>query len=102
MILLKDFIKVANVIEKYLCRVYVYEYDENFEDYFPKLVKFDGYTEIQDMRALDNFMDYEVVQFNQELHWGELDCQELYLKKVEDENDNRWAINWKVKKIRPK
>ena len=80
---LREFVNVANILEPYLCEVFVDEYDERFDDYFPKQVKFNGCDYIQKKTDLVPYMDYEVVNLNQKLPYGELDCQELYLKKVE-------------------
>lgn len=78
MVTLRDFIKIApDLIEPWCCRV-VIEYNDEYygRDQKVLLNKFDKTSE------LDPYLDYEIIDFDQNFDYGELDEQFVVLREV--------------------
>lgn len=91
-ITLRDFLAITNTtfILPYACKVYVDEYDKNFEEYFPKQQYFDVDTDNKylkqfpkNIEQLEPYMDYEIYKFRQDTSYGEIDYQTIYLRHKE-------------------
>lgn len=70
----------SNFIETYIACLYVYEWDELFEEWFPKMVA----ENIKTMEELEPYMDYEIVAFRQGLNYGQVDKQDIYVREIEE------------------
>ena len=86
---LKDFLALNIIQIPYMWKVYVHVWDDEWEDFFTNVVEFeDGSQYLNKEEYLNQFInDYKVVGFEQLVSFGELDGQEVYLVKKDDE---RW------------
>ena len=64
-------------IETYLCEIYVDEYDEDFEEYFPKK----EVDCVKNLNQLNPYMNYEIYGFDQKVEWGEIVLQTIWLRE---------------------
>lgn len=67
-------------LEPYSANLYVDEWDELFEEWFPKKVV-DG---MKYVKELDPYLDYEIIAFHQTLNYGEIEIQDIYVRKIEE------------------
>ena len=89
---LKNFFDIVGIsfIHTYVCECYVDEWDEDFEEFFPKQIYFEAdiiggnpkryVTDV--LRDLTPYMDYEIYKCNQKTEYGEIVEQTIYLKKL--------------------
>ena len=79
---LRKFLDIVgtNFIETYITCLYVYEWDELFEEWFPKQL-LQGFKSIEE---LEPYMDYEIVSFRQWLNYGQVDQQDIYVREIEE------------------
>lgn len=70
----------SNFIETYIACLYVYEWDELFEEWVPKMVA----ENIKSMDELEPYMDYEIVALRQSLNYGQIDEQDIYIREIEE------------------
>ena len=79
---LRKFLDIVgtNFIETYITCLYVYEWDELFEKWFPKQL-LQGFNSIEE---LEPYMDYEIVSFRQWLNYGQVDQQDIYVREIEE------------------
>ena len=87
--ILREFLDLTenSVLCPGLCYVYVEEFNEQFKDYDANLVKFGDREHPNNMEDLNPYLDYEVRKFRQEYMYGEIDCQDLTLRKVEESGE---------------
>ena len=79
---LRKFLDIVgtNFIDTYITCLYVYEWDELFEEWSPKQV-LQGFKTIE---VLEPYMDYEIVSFRQCLNYGQVDEQDIYIREIEE------------------
>ena len=84
MITLRQFLSIApNIIETYLCYVYVYTIDKKWGCEECKQVK-----TVRSINDLDEFLDdYYIEIFDQTVVYGEIESQDIYLRKIKDYNN---------------
>ncbi len=91
MVKLKEFLPLMKtVIESDICALY----EEYVDEYFgttTKRVKFGTTDFIGSISNLDNFLNYEVLDFTQEYNYGELDVQYLYIREPEVDETEDWV-----------
>ena len=77
---LKKFLDIVgkSFLELWACEIYVDKYDEDFEKYFPQM----EISQLKDISQLESYLDYEIYNFKQELEWGEVVKQKIYLKEI--------------------
>lgn len=78
MITLRKFLEIApDIICPYMCTVCL-EYEHKKYGWDMKLLL----ERVEDMKNLEPYLDYEIVRFEQEYRWGELDSQVIRLVEV--------------------
>lgn len=79
---LRTFLRITgnSILEPYSANLYVDEWDELFEEWFPKKVV-DG---MKYVKELDPYLDYEIIVFHQTLNYGEIESQDIYVRKIEE------------------
>lgn len=82
-ITLRRFLEITgkNIIEPWIANLYVDEWDEDFEEWFSKI----RIECIKNVNELNPYMDYEITAFHQKLCYGEMDRQDIYVRKIEEE-----------------
>lgn len=77
---LEKFLEITgkSFLEGWACEIYIDKYDKTFEEYFPQM----EISRLKDITQLEPFMKYEIYKFNQELEWGEITKQKIYLRKA--------------------
>lgn len=89
---LRKFLEITGkeFIRPWCCLVYVDQLNQYLQEYFPAHIKFQrdiGW--LCDIDNLEQYMDYEIYAYDQELCWGQLETQYIYLKKIEvNANEN--------------
>ena len=80
MVTLSQFLEITNdgLIETYLASLFVEEWDEDYQQWFAKR-KIDG---IKNIKELEPYMSYEITGFYQGVEYGEIDRQEIYVRKI--------------------
>ena len=80
-ITLRQFLYIApDVIHPEICRIFFEEEHPNYRKNISQL-KVNGNEYFGKIEILKPYYDYEVTGFNQDYYNGELDEQQLYLKK---------------------
>lgn len=67
-------------LEPYAANLYVDEWDELFEEWQPKKV----IDSMKHVSELEPYLDYEITDFHQELNYGEIESQDIYVRKIEE------------------
>lgn len=67
-------------LETYIASLYIEEWDELFQEWFSKRV-IDTMTSIDE---IEPYMEYEITAFHQTLNYGEIEEQEIYVRKIEE------------------
>lgn len=77
---LRKFLEITGTIlvKTYFTSLYVDEYDELFEEWYPNL----KIAEITDISELEPYMDYEIYAFRQFIFYEIIDTQNIYLRKM--------------------
>ena len=68
-----------NFLETYIACLYVEEWDELFEEWFPRKVV----DSMKSMKEIEPYMEYEITVFHQTLNYGEIESQDIYVRKIE-------------------
>lgn len=68
------------ILEPYAVNLYVDEWDELFEEWQPKKV----IDSMKHASELDQYLDYEITDFHQELNYCEIESQDIYVRKIEE------------------
>ena len=89
MITLRQFIEIApNIVQTYLCQIYILVIDKKwgYEKYvFAK--------DIKHINDLNDFLDaYYIARFDQEVVYGEIEHQRIYLNPIESTDVLTYAI----------
>lgn len=82
---LRKFLEITNeaiLFKRTVIELYIYEWNELFEEWQPKMVCDD----IHAITELEPYLDYEIVRFAQEVHY-ELESQSIYIRKIEDRKE---------------
>ena len=75
---LRKFLEIAqDIILPYICIVYL-EYEH--EDWGTDTKQL--FNPLKNINKLDDYLDYEIVDFHQEYSYGELDAQYITLREV--------------------
>lgn len=82
-ITLRQFLEITgkDFIETWLANLYVDEWDGDFQEWFSKI----RIKQIKNISELNPYMDYEITAFHQTLCYGEIDRQDIYVRKIEEE-----------------
>ena len=77
---LRQFLEICNkgFIETYIANLYVDEWDVDFEEWFSR-IKIENITSIEE---LEPYMDYEITGFEQTVCYGEIESQNIYVRKI--------------------
>ena len=77
---LKQFLEICNkgFIETYIANLYVEEWDEDFQEWFARM----KIEHIANIKELEPYMDYEITGFYQGTCYGEVDRQDIYVRKI--------------------
>lgn len=67
-------------LESYTANLYVDEWDELFEEWQPKKV----IDSMKHASELEPYLDYEITDFHQTLNYGEIESQDIYVRKIEE------------------
>ena len=79
---LRKFLEVTyNLIDPDLCIVVVEKKHELY-GLISEQIKFNGSLYLKDIKNLDQYLDYEIYNFEQRFFYGELDEQVLWLRKI--------------------
>lgn len=79
-ITLRQFLGICNkgFIETYIASLYVEEWDDKFMQWFAvRKIK-----HIEHIKELEPYMDYEITSFIQTTCYGEIDIQNIYVRKI--------------------
>lgn len=76
---LKKFLEIVgeNFIQTWIASLYIERYDVEFQEYEYILV----IELIKNIKELDDYMDYEIISFQQKTLYGEIVEQKIYLRK---------------------
>lgn len=75
---LRKFLEIApDIICPYICIVYL-EYEHEYWGTDTKKL----FNPFENINKLDDYLDYEIVNFHQEYSYGELDAQYITLREV--------------------
>lgn len=77
---LRQFLEICNkgFIETYIANLYVDEWDADFEEWFSRK----KIEHIANIKELEPYMDYEITGFEQRVCYGEIDEQNIYIRKI--------------------
>ena len=77
---LRKFLEIIGInnVKTYFTSLYVDEYDELFEEWYPNL----KIAEVIDISELEPYMDYEIYAFRQCVNYEVIDTQNIYLRKM--------------------
>ena len=80
---LKQFLEIVgeDFIETYLANLYIDEWDEDYQEWFSK-IKIEN---IKNISELNPYMDYEINAFHQTVCYGEIDRQDIYVRKINEQ-----------------
>lgn len=67
-------------LEPYSANLYVDEWDELFEEWFPRKV----INSMKHVKELEPYLDYEIIAFHQTLNYGEIESQDIYVRKIKE------------------
>lgn len=73
-------ITVNGFLEPYSANLYVDEWDELFEEWQLKKV----IDSMKHASELEPYLDYEITDFHQKLNYGEIESQDIYVRKIEE------------------
>lgn len=76
---LKKFLEIVgeNFIQTWIASLYIERYDVEFQEYeYILVIEF-----IKSIKELDDYMEYEIVSFQQKTLYGEIVEQKIYLRK---------------------
>lgn len=79
---LRTFLSITGngILEPYTANLYVDEWDELFEEWQPKKV----IDSMKHASELEPYLDYEITYFHQTLNYGEIESQDIYVRKIEE------------------
>ena len=79
---LRKFLEIVgnDFVETYVASLYVEEWDELFEEWTAKR----KIELIKDIKEIEPYLDWEITALHQEVCYGELVEQQLYVKKSEE------------------
>lgn len=78
LVTLRKFLEIApDIICPYICIVYL-EYEDAKYGEDSKVL----FENLKDKKNLEPYLDYEILSFDQEYSWGELDRQVIWLREV--------------------
>lgn len=78
MVTLRKFLEIApDVVLPWICAVYL-EYEHEYWGTDTKKL----FNSFENINKLDDYLDYEIVNFHQEYSYGELDAQYITLREV--------------------
>lgn len=80
---LRKFLDIVgnDFLQTYLTDLYVEEWDELFEDWYSKRLMRD----MKSIEELEPYLEYEITAFHQILNYGEIEVQEIYVRKIEEQ-----------------
>lgn len=78
---LRTFLKITgnDFLEPYAANLYADEWDELFEEWQPRKV----IDSMEHTSELEPYLDYEITDFHQELNYGEIESQDIYVRPIE-------------------
>ena len=78
---LRKFLDIVgnDFLEPYAANLYADEWDELFEEWFPRKVV----DSMKYVKELEPYLDYEITAFHQTLNYGEIESQDIYVRKIE-------------------
>ena len=79
---LKQFLEIVgeDFIETYLANLYIDEWDEDYQEWFSRI----KIEHIKNINELNPYMDYEINAFHQTVDYGEIDRQDIYVRKINE------------------
>lgn len=78
MVTLQKFLEIApDVVLPWICIVHL-EYEHEYFGTDTKVL----FNSFENINSLDDYLDYEIVNFHQEYSYGELDAQYITLREV--------------------